>query len=463
MRKLYTNLFYLLVLVFFININSAVAQTLGKPDPQFSAPCADSDFNSYNVNFSWEAPLVASDNVFILEMSDREGSFSDPVELASVNNSNTTFDIVFNFSFPTNTSGANYRVRVKATNPALISPESDPFAAYYLNVDQPLIINNYEDVVLCGDSPGIISVDNFPNEQSYTWYKDGTIIGGENSASIFVTQTGLYYVEVDYGEFCSTDTASNIIEVFEGGTGTNENVTISANGSLDCESAGGSVTITSSINNPDYEYTWYRNGAVISGENTSSLITGEGGTYLLEILIGDCPIFSNELTIEGGAENEITIEPEGNIFLDDGETVTVTASGGDSYQWFNSDGDLISNTSSVDISEVGTYTLIAVSGTCEIERTIVATDNNSNKIQNVLTPNGDNINDTWQLPGRYAFNNNVEVIIYGPTGEVLFQINGYQNDWPQSTLTHNKNNPVYYYRILEGSNVLEQGSITLIQ
>src|SRR5690606_31923893 len=133
MKKLYTNLFYLLIVMFFLNVTITYAQTLNKPSPTFGFVCADADFNSFNVNFSWQTPLVASDNIFILELSDADGDFTTPTELATVSDFNTTLEFTFNFSFPTNTSGNACRVRVRSTNPARTSPVSDPFVAYYLN------------------------------------------------------------------------------------------------------------------------------------------------------------------------------------------------------------------------------------------------------------------------------------------------------------------------------------------
>lgn len=466
MKKLYTNLFNLLIVMFFLNVTGTYAQTLNKPNPTFGGfVCADTDFNNFNVDFSWQTPLVASDNVFILELSDENGDFTTPTELTTVSNSNTTLNFTFNFSFPTNTAGSAYRVRVRSTNPVRTSPVSDAFAAYYVNADEPLIINDFSDIILCGGGSAIINVDNFPDEVAYIWRRNNVIIPGETGPSIIINQTGSYYAEVDYGEFCSTNTASNIIEVLDGDSGTTETVTITSSGNIDCET-GESVTITSNITNTDYEYTWYRNGNPVSGETSSTIEVSQGGTYFLEIQVGDCPIFSNDLVISGGAAGEITIDPGEDITISAGESVTVTASGGDSYEWFSPSDELISSSASVIIDAAGVYTLIATSDSCEITRTVTVTGPGnpgpSDIIPNVLTPNGDGINDTWQIPDEYL-NANTEVIIYGPTGEILHQVTAYANDWPQSALTYIVNNPVFYYRILEGSNVLEQGSITLIK
>lgn len=467
MKKLYTNLFYLLIAMFFLNVSSTYAQNLLKPELTSVFVCADSNFNSFNVDFSWQTPLVASDNVFILELSDPDGDFSNPVELATVGNMNTTPNFTFTFSFPTTIAGDNYMVRVRSTNPVRTSLESDPFKAYFINVDEPLVINNYEDMILCGGS-AIININNYPDEVAYIWRRNNVIIPGQTNASLVVNQTGSYSVEVNYGEFCSSDTVSNVVNVLDGDSGTSETVTITSSGNINCET-GESATITSDITNTDYTYTWYRNGNPVSGETSSTIEVSQGGTYFLEIQVGDCPIFSNELVITGGAAGEITIDPGENITISAGESITVTASGGDSYEWFNSSDELLSSSASVTIDAGGIYTLVATSDSCEIVHTITVTGpggppGESDIIPNVFTPNSDGINDLWVIPDEYAFNNNIEVIIYGPTGKILHQTTGYANDWPQSTaLTYIVNNPVFYYRILEGSNVLEQGSITLIK
>ena len=460
MKKLYTRGVLLLMLALFLNVTISFAQTLDEPDPQFTAPCASSTFNTYDVDFHWEPPLVASDNEFILELSDGGGDFTNAVELDRVSDSNTNFDIVFNFAFPTDTSGNNYRVRVRSTNPAMISPESITFPAYYVNVDETLILNDFEDVYICDGSPVVISIDNFPDEQLYNWYKDNVLIASEKGPSLSVTETGLYYVEIDYGNFCSGDTASNIVEAIDGGNGSGETVTITSDGTGNCETQE-DVTITSSITNTDYTYTWFRNDVIIS-ETSPVLVTNEPGTYFLEVTIGQCPVYSNEIEIQGLSAGTVTINPTGEIFLQGGSR-TVTAEGADSYEWYDPLGTLISGISSVDVTTPGVHTLRASSNGCEVEIEFTVISLDITAIPNVLTPNGDGVNDQWAIPSTYAFNPDVEVIIYGPTGKILHRALGYENNWPETTLTHIKNNPIFYFRILSGSEVLEQGSITLIK
>lgn len=115
----------LIVALVLLCVNSvSYGQNLKKPTLLFTAPCASENFNQYKVNFSWDPPLVSSTNTFTLELSDASGSFSSPTTLTTVSNMNTTLNFDFTFSFPTNTAGNNFRVRVRSSNPALISPES---------------------------------------------------------------------------------------------------------------------------------------------------------------------------------------------------------------------------------------------------------------------------------------------------------------------------------------------------
>jgi hypothetical protein len=315
------------MLALFFNVTSSVAQILDAPDPQFSAPCATLGFNTYDVEFHWSAPLVQSDNEFILELSDGGGDFTNAVTLSTVTNSNATFDIVFNFAFPTDTAGNNYKVRVRSTNPAMTSDESFAFPAYYVNVDEPLVLNNYQDAIICTGSSTIISVNNYPDEQLYSWYKDNVLIPSQKGPSLVINSTGLYYVEVDYGNFCSGNTASNIVEAIDGGTGSSETVTITSDGTQSCNLAV-DITMTSSITDSNYTYTWYRDDAALT-ETSTTLVTNQDGIYFLEVMIGQCPIYSNEIEV---IDCEITpVDPSDitavpNVFTPNGDGIN--------DQWF---------------------------------------------------------------------------------------------------------------------------------
>ena len=710
------------------------SQILRKPVPQFTAPCASDGFNNYKVGFEWLPPLVGSTNTFILELSNGEGDFSDPITLGTYTDKNTTLRFEFEFTFPDYIRGDNFRVRVRSTSPARTSPPSDSFPAYFVKVRQSLQLGNEDGDMMfgqfrvCTGETMTLKVINYPNEPAYRWYRNGNIvpIPGETGPTLEVHGIGYYYAEVDYGDFCSSGTSSNIVEIIiddiadveiEGpgevivcpgdnyvleadaddsdyiyrwykngivintpgyqptlnvsntepagiyrveienangcinssdpirisvpnmnlaiagpdnrlllpgdtieltvnttapdpayqwyrdntilsgetsptlsvntpgeyhvtvtpGSGTctatmtsntvnvalplslnvfvetndsyadcavtqtsisvssiqvettdgaiievrpelinrlnyqwlkdgqplagetnsiiniteasmngdyslraaintfdrNSNaITIqlqpditpllTSDGSISCSGAS-NITISSDITDAGYQYAWYLNNELIANENTPTLTTNLTGSYILVVTAFGCPVNSNEIIITPFEESALTVDTPENIVIVEGFAKTITASGADTYQWFNEDNIEISNSNIAVLTEEGQYILRAFIGECEIIKIFNLTFQDNSVVPNVISPNSDGINDLWILPNRYALQQDVEVYIYGPNGETVFRTRGYQNNWPESNLSYPANKPVFYYKIVRGREILKQGTITLIR
>ncbi len=744
--------FFISILLFCSGI-LASAQTLKKPEaapnqspPPGSSPwvqaCASGSFNDYWVNFTWSPPLVNSSNEFILELSDANGDFTNPVELARDGSKNTVFDFFFQFQVPPDTRGENYRFRVRSTSPALTSPPSDPHPMYYLSVNSGIKIRQQgEDdfgngsAQICDGNSITLEVYDLANagNYQYNWYRSGTLLA-EKSDRITVTTAGMYNAEIDYGACSgSGNTLSNIMDItvgsslgiainppaktdlcegemqaleanisgsgltytwykdgtpvtsptiddhiytvdatvtnFEGdyqvevyGPGacversspvsiTNAgNVTASRDNEPELVILpGNSVTLNVSTNASNPSYQWYRNGTVISGattnsytindvadegdyyaevtqtggacasatatseittviapvsfeivtdhignytacENTSTALevtrinalddsgnktdvtsslrdsftyqwykdgvaisgetaatisltdTSENGSYTLEgnidtysstssaldvqllvnetlliestglVSCGDgeiitistdtdldgqtfswtrdnevisssdqslnttepgiyqlvlqrngCPLPSNEIVISPIDESLITLDQPGAIVFPEGSSKTVTASGGDSYQWYDSSNTERSNTSSMTFTEEGSYLLVASIGNCTITRSLKVEYLDTFKVPNVISVNGDGINDQWVIPNSYSNKEDVTVIIYNERGEEIFNQPDYKNNWPESTRVFPKQNMVFYYKIKNANSVLKQGTITIIR
>jgi len=122
----------------------------------FTRLCAGIDsgsgpFNSYDVTIAWGGTANA-DNEFVLELSDENGDFTNPVELGRVgdqNNANPkTFDL--NFAIPTDTRGEGFRFRARSTSPVSQAVSAESYAAYYMDVTSNLNISELGD----GNPPG---------------------------------------------------------------------------------------------------------------------------------------------------------------------------------------------------------------------------------------------------------------------------------------------------------------------
>lgn len=725
--------------------------TLNKPEPApnanlgsvspWTAACASASFNEYFVNFTWGAPLVNSDNTFILELSDATGNFDTPVQLASDDTKNTNFGFDFIFALPTDTRGNGYKFRVRSTSPALTSPESDAFQMYYIDYDSPVLISKDGNgtippggsIEICDGDTITLAPHNVSNAGTYqyNWYRSSTLLS-EKGPSLTTSQAGMYNVEIDYGVECSgsANTLSNTIEItlgtrlditintptktalcsgetetlqasvsglghmytwykdnvaittptvdddsytidasivgFEGnyaveisGTGVcleqSAPITITNAGDFTITlgnspnlvllpSTTETLSVTSTASSPIYQwykdggaivgettstlniittgiyhatvtqsggactsttknseqttvvaptsfelvtdyattytscentsialevitinavaadnsktdvttillaslvYQWKKDGVAVSGETTNTIsltgisengnyvldatidaftlqsntvpvqllvnetltIQGDGtvncdpsntinidtttdlsaatfewfkdgisisttdiaivvnspGTYRLVLDRGGCPLRSNEFVISPLDESLITLDTDENLVVPEGGSRIVRASGGTSYSWLDSNNIEISNTDSATFTEEGTYNLIANIVNCQIVRQLTVTFLDTFKVPNVITVNGDGINDQWIIPNSYSNDSEINIIIHNKQGKEVLNITNYANNWPQSSMSFPKQNMVFYYTIRNAQEILKQGTITVIR
>ncbi|NNJ90006.1 MAG: gliding motility-associated C-terminal domain-containing protein [Eudoraea sp.] len=749
-----TKLFYivriLMLPIFLLGLGSVHAQVLNAPvaapnqtPPAGATPwnraCASDSFNDYWVQFTWNPPLVNSDNEFVLELSDATGDFSSPVELARDGTKNVVFDFYMQFTVPTDTRGENYRLRVRSTSPAVTGPPSDPYPMYYIGVNTGLTIrqqgqadfgdgtaevcdgnsitlevyglanadtfqynwyrsgtplseksesitvsasgmynveidygacsgsgntlsnlidvtsgtslgvainppaktdlcsgetmpleaninnpsltytwyqngtiipssNNYiytvdasspgfegdyeveifgpgaclersaavtitnagdftvtrdnaANIVLLPGQNSTLSVSTDASTPTYQWYKDGSPVAGATSASLVVsdTETGTYFARVtlsggacastsldsestvvvtpasfelviDYaGSYVACENTSIALEVttinavdaggnktdvttaiendfayqwklnganVAGETGSsisltdptengnytldgtistysstsnnlsvellvNETLTISSTGLVSCGPAE-PVTISTTTDLSGETFTWYRNGTDL-GVTTADLTVIDQGMYQLVLMRNGCPLRSNEINITPFDENLITLDPSADIVFPEGGSRTISASGGTSYSWLDSNNIEMSTGSSMTFTEEGDYVLIATIGNCQVIRNVSVTYLDTFKVPNVITVNGDGVNDQWIIPNTYSNKADVNVIIYNEKGVEIINEFNYQNNWPSSSAAFTRQNMVFFYKIRNASEVLKQGTITVIR
>jgi gliding motility-associated-like protein len=84
-------------------------------------------------------------------------------------------------------------------------------------------------------------------------------------------------------------------------------------------------------------------------------------------------------------------------------------------------------------------------------------------IPNLISPNGDGINDTWIVPQEYASGSNAEILLINSSGELILKTNNYQNNWPENMTVFKNVYPVYYYIITTQDRKVRKGSITVLK
>ena len=293
---------------------------------------------------------------------------------------------------------------------------------------------------------------------TYQWSKGGADVNGATSNTISLAsnlENGDYELNATIDSF-DIDSNSLSIQLL-----TNETISITSSGTVFC-SGGETITLSTTNDLSSSSYEWQLDGTSIN--TTDGVLTvSTAGTYRLAIDKDGCSLISNEIVVTPLDENLITLDPGTVVVIPEGTTRTVTASGGTAYRWLDVNAAELSNSDSVTFTDAGTYTLIASINNCEIVRQVEVSYLDTFKVPNVITVNGDGINDQWVIPNSYSNKVDVNVIIYNEQGQEIVNEFDYKNNWPQSTTAFTKQNMVFYYKIRNASEVLKQGTITVIR
>ena len=476
-------LLLLSICIFFAHKVTYGQIVIGSPTLGFSQACANEDFNNFNLSFVFSPEsALGSSNQFIVELSDASGDFSNAeIVYTSSENEFTSSPASINFQLPNTTAGENYRVRIKSTAPAATSSGSSPFAAYYKLQDSPFTINNLvatgafctgSSYLLTIDDPGSPTNDsplNYPS-LTFNWFKETgptTSVFVAEGNSLEVTEEGTYFVETNYGT-CTSNSFSNRVTITEV---TNGNADISINSSLGnpfCPENGGTVLTTVDA----LSYQWFKDGAIIDDATEQTLIAATSGEYTVQVNLGGCSATGNISLVSEGFNSSIDVAEEVNMLEGESINVTVTDDAVNPiYEWYLNGTLLNTATSnSLEISSFGEYeVLIIQNDVCQaVQSFIFNVAEGVNPfpdvptIPNIVSPNGDFINDSWTIPPMYTEGTNTQVTIYNSSGQIVFNTQNYENNWPQDA-NEVRSNQLFYYILQQDNGSLIKGTITVIK
>jgi RHS repeat-associated protein len=214
---------------------------------------------------------------------------------------------------------------------------------------------------ICNGGSVSLSATSLPSGSYYSWYKDGSSLGGGSSYAPYTATTPgaykLFVVVSGCQIYSNTVTVANVPPT----------ASISGNASI-CP--GQPSTLLTAQTGNGYSYQWYRDGTSIGGANASTHAASVAGAYYSVVTFAGCSTTSNTINVSF-ANHNTTVVITGNTC--DGNTATLTAAAGASYYVWYRNGNYVTGGSSnvLNVTTPGNYYLTFVYGPCSSNSTTV--------------------------------------------------------------------------------------------
>lgn len=194
-----------------------------------------------------------------------------------------------------------------------------------------------------------------------------------------------------------------------------------------------------------FSYSWKLNNVILDGFTDSVYYDGLcPGNYTCSILDRFGCLFSFDLAIEELSSNMID---EVDCFEEDFNSLEALISGGTPpYQYLWSTGEVTENIENLNPQ---LYTLnVTDNNGCLFYDEIQVPALLDSCLYNAFSPNGDQINDTWDINTSFLYDD-TKVIIYNRWGSKVFQSEGYELAWDGKNSHGNYvKEGVYFYAII---------------
>jgi gliding motility-associated-like protein len=241
---------------------------------------------------------------------------------------------------------------------------------------------------------------------------------------------------------------------------------------------GQTTTLSVSSSNSSLFESLTASGNGATGTLSYRLKSGAAGTATVTVMVtdnggianGGVDTYSRSFLLTVNAAPVVSISSNKGTQVSKGDVVTLTATGGSTYVWANSEGILNGqNTAVLTVRprETTTYTVTATNANgCSQSQTFtlgVLDDLALIKGTNIITPNGDGFNDKWIIDNIDFYPNN-EVKVFDKAGRILYTKRGYDNSWDATLNGRPLDEGTYYYIIDFGTNRLKfRGFITVVR
>jgi len=290
---------------------------------------------------------------------------------------------------------------------------------------------------------------NTPLSDTYdiNWYLNGTPINADqNKTSIVTDQPGSYTVNVSSKLASCIQSSASYNLSFE------PPPTLSLQKIINTTFCDGqSVSLKATYSGGTIKWS--------TGETVDQINTKQTGIYTAMVSTAAGCTVSKDISVQFFPNPVLNIQ-DASLCQFTNQTITLTAPAGFAkYEWNGQAG-----TSTYVTGTLGKVTLkVTDNNGCTASQTInISSHCDDIHIPNTFTPNGDGINDKWEIAGLQGDESTI-VKVYNRYGELLFKNVGYSIPWDGTYKDKKLPAGVYYYVInTRGSNQVISGSVSII-
>jgi len=336
---------------------------------------------------------------------------------------------------------------------------SSPTSTIHILVLNPIAPNISNNDSICENSNYSFVINPTTTNYTYNWQGPNSYVNTSDSLNISnasINQSGTYTVTSDLLGCMSTASTLQLTVLQTPATPT------ITNNSPVC--VGDSVHLSVGSNTA-YAYQWYgENGYTNFGNSISILATDttQSGYYGVIAVNGFCPSGAAYDSVIVMAYPSLLVTND-TVACDNSSIILSCLSTYGNYLWSNG-----SNSSSISVSQSGTYWVSSQNGSCiKTDSINVSLIPCGNFDVNVFTPNGDGANDIFLFKSKAI--KDIHCEIRNRWGEKMCEFNGRENGWNGKNMNNNKDceEGTYFYiaelTTIEGVSKKINGFITLIR
>lgn len=189
--------------------------------------------------------------------------------------------------------------------------------------------------------------------------------------------------------------------------------------------------------------------------------------YSVVVKNGSCPADTSSFAVLAIVPNPVNAGPDSTIEL--GQSIVLQGSGNGTYLWSPAstlDSTTILHPTATPTATSTTYTLTVTDAhSCVNSDSVTITTFTltfNGMVSNLMTPNGDGINDAWYIQSILDYPDN-EVFIYNIYGNLVYTKKGYTNDWKGTYNGKDLPDGTYYYVLIVGTDKPIKGSLDILK